>query len=351
MEEQHLRAIKNILWVLIAGLAIYVLEAMAPIILPLVLAIFIALMLQPAMDWLLKRKVPFAAAMSIVLLFSLSVIWMIGSLAFTTGRKVAQQKDKYIDLIEIKIKRIVTGLNDIPGVEFELGDLIERFSEAFSVEKLVEGAETLMGAVGDFTTSFFMMMLYLFAILGGTARHNKYLGSLYEDDRRSKLLLGNFERLKKSLVTYMKVKTLVSLLTGATYALICYLFGIDFPIFWGFVAFVLNYIPTVGSIMATLPPLAMGLITLDTGGQWFALAGCLIGAQVFFGNILEPKLQGESLALNVVTVIFALVFWGYLWGLAGMLLSVPLTVGFKMFLEQNPDFRVVARLMAAPTED
>jgi predicted PurR-regulated permease PerM len=157
--------------------------------------------------------------------------------------------------------------------------------------------------------------------------------------------LEGFEQVKGSIVTYIKVKFLMSLCTGIGYGLICWMFGIDFPLFWGYIAFVLNFIPTVGSIIATVPPFLLGLIQLGSFGSILGLMALLLIVQFTFGNIIEPRLMGVSLALNTVVVILGLVFWGYLWGVIGMVLSVPMLVLVKVILAQFDDAKIVVRLM------
>lgn len=139
----------------------------------------------------------------------------------------------------------------------------------------------------------------------------------------------------------------MSLCTGVGYGLTCWIFDIDFALFWGFLAFVLNFIPTVGSIIATIPPLLLGLIQLASPGAVFGLFGLLLTIQFSFGNIIEPKLMGNSLSLNTVVVILGLVFWGYLWGVAGMVLSVPMLVLFKVILAQFDEAKIIVRLMGS----
>ena len=137
----------------------------------------------------------------------------------------------------------------------------------------------------------------------------------------------------------------MSLCTGIGYGLICWAFGIDFPLFWGYLAFVLNFIPTVGSVVATIPPMLLGLIQLGSPGAVIGLLLLLLVTQFSFGNIIEPRLMGSSLSLNTVVVILGLVFWGYLWGVVGMVLSVPMLVLVKVVLAQFKEAQIVVRLM------
>jgi len=127
--------------------------------------------------------------------------------------------------------------------------------------------------------------------------------------------------------------------------MICSLFGVDFAIFWGFLAFVLNFVPTVGSIVATAPPLLLGWIQIDAYGTLALFALLMIAVQFVMGNIVDPLLMGNSLSINTVVIILGLVFWGYLWGITGMILSVPLLVLIKVILQQIPDARFLVRLM------
>ena len=148
----------------------------------------------------------------------------------------------------------------------------------------------------------------------------------------------------------MKVKFFVSFLTGLGYFIICWAFGIKFAFFWGFLAFLLNFIPTVGSIIATIPPLLFGLIQFSSMGAVGILVVLLMAVQIVMGNVVEPKVTGSSLSLNTIVVILGLVFWGYLWGITGMILSVPLLVLTKVILSQLPDAQLLVRLMGSREE-
>ncbi|MDW8288986.1 MAG: AI-2E family transporter, partial [Flammeovirgaceae bacterium] len=143
---------------------------------------------------------------------------------------------------------------------------------------------------------------------------------------------------------------LASLFTGVGFWLVCWLFGVHFSMFWGFLAFILNFIPNLGSIIATIPPLFLGLIEIESIGTFLFFASMLIATQFYFGNIFEPKFMGKSLSINTVTIILGLVFWGKLWGITGMLLSVPLLVLLKVILSQIPDAQFIVKLMGTYDE-
>lgn len=138
---------------------------------------------------------------------------------------------------------------------------------------------------------------------------------------------------------------MVSLATGSITGVICWAFGLRFALLWGFLAFLMNYIPSIGSLIATALPVFMGIVQFDSFGLILALAAALGVSQFVIGSVIDPMLMGSRLRLNTVSVIFGLLFWGYIWGVPGMLISVPLMVMLRLLLERNEDFAILARIM------
>jgi AI-2 transport protein TqsA len=196
------------------------------------------------------------------------------------------------------------------------------------------------------------MFIYLVGFLSAIQNYEQFLIYIFgnKNEARNSTIIAIFDQLKSSLSKYMLVKIMVSLGTGVFYALACYFFGIKHSVIWGFLAFCLNFIPTIGSIIATVPPLLLGLIQFDSVFAFFFFAIVLFGIQFFFGNILEPKIQGSSFNINFVSIILGLVLFGGLWGIIGMLLSVPLLVLLKIVLGQFPDAKIIVRLMSTNRE-
>ena len=124
--------------------------------------------------------------------------------------------------------------------------------------------------------------------------------------------------------------------------------NLNFAFFFGFIAFLLNFIPSIGSILATIPPFMMAFIQFDTLQPVVLLLLILSTIQMVMGNLVEPIITGDRLKLNTLTVIFGLVFWGYIWGLAGMIISIPLLVLLKLIFEHFPDTQIFARIMGSP---
>jgi predicted PurR-regulated permease PerM len=155
-------------------------------------------------------------------------------------------------------------------------------------------------------------------------------------------------KIESDLIKFIIVKFFISLFTGMGIALGCFIFGIDFPVLWGLLAFLFNFVQMVGSVVSVVITALFALVELDTTGTWFLFVLFLTGVQVLFGSIIEPVFMGKSFSINVVTILIMLMFWGFLWGVPGLIMSIPLTVFLKIIFEQYPRTRVIATLMAGP---
>ena len=155
---------------------------------------------------------------------------------------------------------------------------------------------------------------------------------------------GGFDSFVRNLQHYMAIKTIVSLITGLLVTLVLVVIGVDFPLLWGLLAFLLNYVPNIGSIIAAVPAVLLAMVQL---GPWQALFAGLgyLAINLIMGNILEPRFMGHGLGLSPLIVFLSLLFWGWLLGPVGMLLSVPLTITAKIALDSHEDTRWVAVLL------
>ena len=344
--ENNLKTIKNLLIFISSILIAFLLHQLSHLLIPLALALFLAILLQPILAWFERKKWPFGLSLLVISLTSISTVSLIGFMIYQTGVSLVKQKDKPLGQINVKLEGVLEWIHQITAVEISPENITSSLSQIMSADWIIKSSGTLAGFLGNFTGIFVMTSLYLVLLLGSILKYEQYIHYLEEGDSNGEnSILKGFEQVKNSIVTYIKVKFFMSLCTGIGFGLVCWMFGVDFALFWGFLAFVLNFIPTVGSITATIPPILLGLIQLSTIPSLLLMALCLIAVQFFFGNFLEPKMLGASLSLNAVVVILGLVFWGYLWGITGMILSVPLLVLLKVILAQMPDATLIVRLM------
>ncbi len=345
--ERDLRIIRNMLFVIVAIIGVYIVKELASLLVPLVLALFLGILLRPALVWLEKRHVPFGLSVVVVLLFLGFLFTMVGQIIYQTGWAIIAEQDRLLAQIEVKLHPILHWIEDLTGMETQIhsGGVTEALQKFFSLDWLIRSSGTFATIIGDFTSLLFMTLLYLLMILGGILNYKPYIGYLEKGSSSEGKLLEAYEHVQSSITTYMKVKFWISLGTGVGYWLICYLFGVDFAIFWGFLAFILNFVPTIGSIISTAPPLLLGWIQIEGFWMLTLFVLLLVAIQFVMGNIVDPLWMGNQLAINTVVIILGLVFWGYLWGITGMILSVPLLVLIKVIFEQIPDARFLVRLM------
>lgn len=155
----------------------------------------------------------------------------------------------------------------------------------------------------------------------------------------------NMKAINQQLQSYILYKTIISFITGAAFTIILLLYNIDFALFWGFLAFMLNFVPNIGSLLATVFPIIISLLEYGLGFTSISLVGLLVAVQFILGNIVEPKFLGEKMDLSPVFVLFSLFFWGWVWGIVGMFLAVPIAAMVKIFCSNLVPLQPIAVLI------
>lgn len=230
------------------------------------------------------------------------------------------------------------------ALETRLGIPLENYvaTDLVNPSAIVDLAGSALGRIAQFVSTTFLVLLITIFMLGEAIvfpHKIRFLvgGPLGQEDRLAKVV-GEIQ-------TYLGIKTVMSLATGIILGVWCYVMELDFPVLLGLVAFVLNYVPTVGSIIAAAPAVLLSLVLHGTVPHALMVTAGYVVVNTLFGNILEPNLMGRRLGLSTLVVILSLLFWGWTWGPLGALLSVPLTVIVKIWLENTPDLRWVAVLL------
>ena len=155
-----------------------------------------------------------------------------------------------------------------------------------------------------------------------------------------------FMKIEKDIIKFVKVKFVISLLTGVGFSLACLFFDINFPIFWGLFAFIINFIQMVGSVISVVLLSLFAFVELDPTGTLLFFIITITAVQVLMGGVLEPVFMGKTFSVNVITVLVMLMLWGYIWGVPGLIMSIPITVFIKIIFEQFPGTKAIASLMA-----
>ena len=194
---------------------------------------------------------------------------------------------------------------------------------------VINMAGGLFASIGNVVGSFFLVfIIYIFMLF-----------EISVFSRKLKLInprsVSSVDNVLRNLVKYFGIKTLTSLATGLSIAFMLFLFGVDFPILWGFLAFILNFIPSVGSFLAAIPAVLLSLILLGPGSALFIAVGYLV-INTIIGNVIEPNLMGRNLGISPLFVFIAMIFWGFILGAVGMLIATPLIIMIKIILDSRP---------------
>lgn len=219
-------------------------------------------------------------------------------------------------------------------------ELFERYWDSNRIVGMI-GEIDAVGRFTSFATQSIFALIVMIFLLGESHR---FAQKVHEVRREGGPDLSRFQRTSADIQKYLAIKTVASSLTGILAALSCYFFKVDFPLLWGLVAFLFNYVPAIGSIVAAIPPVLLALIL---HGFWPAMGvlACYLVINFMIGNFLEPIFMGDRFGLSTVVVISSVLFWGFVWGPVGMLLAVPLTMIVKVMLDNSPEFRWISALM------
>ncbi len=311
------------------------------IVIPILLSLFISIVCTQPILWLNKRKVPFTVAVFIVLIGILLIFTLIGSLIGESLSAFAKDAPKYEDSLKTIFNDIMVQLNQ-RGIQIKS----DQFLQVLDPKKIINFSANMVGQLGGImSNSFLIMLITIFILLeiNGFALKVKVIESKHGNS------LKYFNKIGDSIRNYLSIKTIVSLLTGILIAIYLYIIGVDYAILWGTIAFMLNYIPNIGSIIAAVPTMLLALVQLGIGGMIWTGVGYLV-VNLVVGNIVEPKVMGKGLGLSTLVVFLSLVFWGYIFGSVGMFLSVPLTMTIKIILESDKSTGWVAVLLGTEEE-
>lgn len=317
--------------IIIAGM-----RAASPLLVPLLLAVFIAIISAPPLFWLKKKGVPSVLAMSIVLVALLVTVLVLAALVGSSLDTFLQDMPEYQRRLQGKLAALLAWL-DAKGLDIAEEKLVEVFDPSVGLQLVTR----IVTSLGNVLTNGFLILLTVIFILLEAASFSDKIGTFLEDPERSFQRLTQFFR---NIQRYMAIKTVISITTGAAIAVWLAVIGIDYALLWGIIAFLFNYIPNIGSILAALPAVALALIQLGTSEAILATAGYLV-VNTVVGNIIEPRIMGRGLGLSTLVVFLSLVFWGWVFGPVGMLLSVPLTMTVKIALDGSEETRWIAVLL------
>lgn len=325
----------------IAALVIVIagLKVAAPIVAEFLLALFISVVCIPPIKWLVGKKIPQGLSIFLVLISVLLFLGLVGYLVGDSIQSFSANKDDYSAKLSQDLSGVFSWLSNagIPVEGLQLATLIDQYGLAL-VSRVVGGLNYIF-------QEFFIIFLSVIFILAEMSSFPVKFARAFSDSQDKMIYIN---AILGKIRHYLAIKTAASLLTGFIVSISLFFIGVDYPFLWGMLAFLLNYIPNIGSIIAAIPPLILAFVQLGSSAVlWTGLT--FLFANMVVGNFLEPKFMGKMLGLSTFVVFLSLIFWGWIFGSVGMFLSVPLTMAIKIALETSPKTLWIA-IMLGPDE-
>ena len=331
---------QKIIVALLSVLALFavctVLTIAQSVVLPLIIAWLLSYILGPVVTTLNRRRVPTGLAVGVVLLILFGFFYLGG--LFFYGRAVAfweaypRYQQSIMALLEQSTSKWALPFDPLEGINWWA--------------KLGSAMAVTADWVKSFSAALLMVMIYLVFLLLGKPHFDYKLKKAFPNEEGAKLSTV-LTAISSQTGKYISLQLIISLATGICVWGALTILGVDFAVTWGAFAFFLNFIPTVGSMIASIPPVLVALVQPDGGGLGYALivALVLLTIQMVIGNGIAPKVMGDKLNLSPVVVLLSLVFWGWMWGVVGALLSTPIAAAIKIVCENIEPLKPISTLM------
>ncbi|AST79853.1 TPA: AI-2E family transporter [Citrobacter freundii] len=325
--------------VIMLGMLVIILTGIrfaADIIVPFILALFIAVVLSPLVQRMVKLRVPRVLAISLLVIIIVMAMVLLLAYLGTSLNELARTLPQYRSSLVIPLKNLEPWLVRL-GIGVSVDEMVKYIDPNAAMTLITNLLTQLTNAMSSI---FLLLLTVVFMLLEVPQLPTK----LQQIMVRPVEGMAAIQRAIDSVSHYLVLKTAISLVTGLVVWGMLTTLDVRFAFIWGLLAFALNYIPNIGSVLAAIPPIIQVLVFGGLYDALVVLAGYLI-INLVFGNILEPRIMGRGLGLSTLVVFLSLIFWGWLLGPVGMLLSVPLTIIVKIALEQSVGGQSIAILL------
>jgi len=335
-DNQWQNIVKITGFLILAIAIVFILKTLKGIFIPLVMAIFFTYLFAPVVEFFAKFKIP-----RIVTLFIIIGIVSVAGIFFT--QIVVRNIKEFITIWPTMESKIISGISSFLYEYFNINikDLSGILQSRRVTEMLSSALNISVSVIGKiFLTLLILIFIYL-------TYHNfpHLIKKAFDREKVRKifLILGNTNQ---QIIHYIFIKTVISAGTGISTGVACALFGIRFAVLWGALAFFLNYIPYIGSIIAVIIPIILSILQFPHSLVPLFAALVLIGIQLVLGSFLDPEIMGTRLNLSPILILISLFFWGYVWGIVGAFLAVPMTAVMKIVFQNIEPLKFVAVLMS-----
>jgi predicted PurR-regulated permease PerM len=323
--------------VILAGI-----KAATAIVVPFLLSVFIAMACSPIITWANQYRLPRAIAVVLVILIIVTFGLILAGLVSQSMNEFSLNIPRYREQLDGEFAWAI-GQLDTFNISVDKQQLLSYLDPGAAMNM----ATNLLSSLGGVLTDFLLILLIVVFMLFEAESVPKKIHIALDDPS---MKIQQIDKFLVSVKNYLAIKTLVSLGTGIIIGLWLYFLGVDHFLLWAVLAFLLNYIPNIGSIIAAVPAVLLAFVQLGATTAGLTALGFVVSNMVM-GNVIEPRYMGRGLGLSTLIVFLSLIFWGWLLGTVGMLLSVPLTMIVKIALESSPDTRWVALLLASDSDE
>lgn len=330
-----------LLLIIVIPVIFYLLKILSFIFIPLVFSMFIALLFLPLMRWLNKRKVPKPISIFIVILIIAGLFKIGGELIHLSSNEILSAENAFFEKAEANLLSIIVSIESFFGIERVIGKNV--LAHYIQEKNILQNFSTTLDFITGTLSMTLMTAFFVILLLSESINFQKLLNNTIFKQKHSSI--KTFIKIEKDIIKFIKVKFIISLFTGVGFSLACLFFDISFPIFWGLFAFIINFVQMVGSVISVISLSLFAFVELEPTGTLLFFILTITAVQVLMGGVLEPIFMGRTFSINVITVLVMLMFWGYIWGIPGLIMSIPITVFIKIILEQFPKTKIIASLM------
>lgn len=323
-------------------LSVYIMVVGRDLIVPFLVSVVIWYLINTLSDYYHKIKIgqfviPKAICFVAALLTMFIALYLLVDMI---GNNITQVKEA-APVYQENLLKLSDRIYALLGIENQpnLTQLISQIDLRPLISNIAGTLASLAGNAG-------LILIYVLFIFLEQASFNTKLTALLNGSKHENTVVDIIATISEKIKTYVAIKTFVSILTGTSCYIVLLLNDIDYAGFWAFIIFLLNYIPTVGSMLAVLFPALLSLVQFSTFGPFLIVLISLGSIQVLMGNIIEPRLMGNSLNISPLVVMLSLAIWGSIWGIAGMFLSVPFTVILIIIFSEFPKTRSIAIMLS-----
>lgn len=320
--------------IIVAGL-----KAAGSIVVPVLFALFLAIICSSPVSWLIGKGISAWLAILVVLLVILTVSSFVTGFLGASVTDFVRKSSQYAEVLEERFSGLYKWLEG-RGIDTDNIDVLGKVDAG-----MVMGyTATVLNSLKDVLANGFLIIVTAVFMLLEASSFPKKLREILDDPEG---MLPQFERFGNEIKRYLAFKTWICLATGIVATLLCFAVGVDYPFLWGSLAFLLNYIPTIGSLIAAIPPVLLAFVQFGFTRAIIVGIGYVV-LNLAIGNFVEPRVMGKGLGLSTLVVFLSLIFWGWVFGPVGMILSIPLTMMMKIALESREDTRWIAVLLGSP---